>query len=56
VASHVVVEVSAMCDTDDIVRADRRAGILRNAGLVAVPLVACGFISAESIDFMAARR
>ena len=51
VASHVVVEVSATCDTDDITRAERRAGILRKAGLLAVPLVACEYISPESLAF-----
>jgi uncharacterized phage infection (PIP) family protein YhgE len=47
VASHVVVEVSATCGADDIDRAARRAGILRKAGLAAVPLVACKVISPE---------
>jgi len=47
IASHVVVEVSATCGADDIDRAARRAGILRKAGLVAVPLVACKVISPE---------
>jgi hypothetical protein len=47
VASHVVAEVSATCGVDDIDRAARRAGILRKAGLAAVPLVACKVISPE---------
>ncbi len=47
IASHVVVEVSATCGADDIDRAARRAGILRKAGLAAVPLVACRVISPE---------
>lgn len=47
VPSHVVVEVSATCGADDIARAERRAGILRKAGLVAIPLVACEVISQE---------
>ena len=56
VASHVVVEVSCTCDTDDITRAERRAGILRKAGLVAVPLVACEFISPESLAYARSRQ
>ena len=47
IAGHVVVEVSATCGADDIDRAARRAGILRKAGLAAVPLVACKVISPE---------
>jgi hypothetical protein len=47
VASHVVAEVSATCGVDDIDRAAKRAGILRKAGLAAVPLVACKVISPE---------
>lgn len=46
--SHVVVEVSAAADVDDIDRARRRAGLLRRAGLAAVPIVACELISPES--------
>ena len=56
VASHVVVEVSATCDTDDIDRAERRAGILRKAGLVAVPLVACQTITPESRAYARSRQ
>ena len=56
VASYVVVEASATCDTDDINRAERRAGILRKAGLVAVPLVACEFISPESLAYARSRQ
>jgi hypothetical protein len=37
--------------TEDIVRADARAGILRKAGLAAIPLVACDVISPESLVF-----
>jgi hypothetical protein len=47
VASHVVVEASATCAAEDVDRAERRAGILRKAGLAAVPLVACQAISRE---------
>jgi hypothetical protein len=46
--SHVVVEVSAAADVDDIQRASRRAGLLRRAGLDAVPIIACEVISPES--------
>jgi len=46
--SHVVVEVSAAADVDDIQRACRRAGLLRRAGLDAVPIIACEVISPES--------
>ena len=56
VASHVVVEVSITCDTDDIDRAARRAGILQQAGLVAVPLVACEACSRESLTYARSRQ
>ena len=56
VASHVVVEVSITCDTDDIDRAARRAGILQQAGLVAVPLVACEACSRESLAYARSRQ
>jgi hypothetical protein len=46
--SHVVVEVSAAADVDDIQRSSRRAGLLRRAGLDAVPIIACEVISPES--------
>lgn len=49
--TYVVVEVSSTADMKDIVRAERRATILRKAGLAAIPLVACGAISPESIQF-----
>jgi len=49
--TYVVVEVSSTGDTNDVVRADRRAAILRKAGLAAIPLVACGVIPPESLDF-----
>jgi HD-GYP domain-containing protein (c-di-GMP phosphodiesterase class II) len=49
--SYVVVEVSSTGDVEDIVRAERRAKILRKAGLTAVPLVACDAISPESLAF-----
>jgi len=56
VASHVVVEVSITCDTDDIDRAARRAGILQQAGLVAVPLVACEACSRDSLAYARSRQ
>jgi hypothetical protein len=49
--TYVVVEVSSTGDTNDVVRAERRAGILRKAGLAAIPLVACAVIPPESLDF-----
>jgi len=51
VETYVVVEVSSTGDTEDIVRADARAGTLRKAGLAAMPLVACDVISPESLAF-----
>jgi hypothetical protein len=51
VASHVVVEVSVSCGVADIDRAERRAGILRKAGLTAIPLVACEVISPELLSY-----
>ena len=51
VASHVVVEGSVACGVDDIDRAERQAGILRKAGLPAVPLVACEVISPELVAY-----
>lgn len=56
VASHVVVEASATCAADDVDRAERRAGILRIAGLVAVPLVACEAISRELLAYARSRQ
>ena len=56
VASHVVVEVSATCAADDIDRAEGRAGILRKAGLSAVPLVACEAIARELIAYAQSRQ
>jgi len=49
--TYVVVEVSWTGDTTDIVRAERRAAILRKAGLAAISLVACTVILPESLDF-----
>ncbi|MFM8951545.1 MAG: hypothetical protein ACKOOF_00525 [Planctomycetaceae bacterium] len=49
--TYVVVEVSSTGDIEDIVRAERRAGVLRKAGLAAIPLVACEVISPESLAF-----
>jgi DNA repair exonuclease SbcCD ATPase subunit len=51
VENYVVVEVSSTGDTADIVRANARAGILRKAGLAAIPLLACDVISPESQAF-----
>lgn len=51
VPSHVVVEVSSTGDTDDVVRAERRAAILRKAGMVVIPVVACEAISRETALF-----
>jgi hypothetical protein len=51
VETYVVVEVSSTGDTEDVVRAEKRAGILRKAGLAAIPLVACDAISPESLAF-----
>jgi hypothetical protein len=51
VKSYVVVKVSSTGDIDDILRAERRAGVLSKAGLTAVPLIACDAISPESLAF-----
>ena len=51
VETYVVVEVSSTGSTHDIVRAERRAAILRKAGLAAIPLVACSGIPPESLEF-----
>jgi hypothetical protein len=51
VETYVVVEVSSTADMKDIVRAERRATILRKAGLAAIPLVACGAVMPESMEF-----
>lgn len=51
VETYVVVEVSSMGDTPDIVRAERRAAVLRKAGLAAISFVACGAIPPETLDF-----
>jgi hypothetical protein len=55
-SSHVVVEVSVTCHAADIERAERRAAILRKAGLVAVPLVACEVISPELLTYARSRQ
>ena len=47
-STYLVVEVSWTGDTEDVVRADERAKLLRRAGLAALPLVACNAISPES--------
>ena len=49
--TYVVVEVSSTGDGEDILRAERLAGVLRKAGLAAIPLVACEVISPESLAF-----
>jgi len=49
--TYVVAEVSATADSDDVVRAARRAAILRKAGLPAMPLVACEAITAGTMSF-----
>lgn len=49
--TYLVVEASATGDTDDIVRADRRAAIVRKAGLAAIPLVVCDATPQESLAF-----
>jgi hypothetical protein len=49
VETYVVVEVSSTGDLSDVVRADRRAAILRKAGLAAIPLVACNAILPDSL-------
>ena len=54
--TYVVVEVSWTGDTEDIVRADERAKLLRQAGLAAIPLVACNAISPESTAMAKLRR
>jgi hypothetical protein len=51
VKSYVVIEVSSTGDIEDIIRAQRRAEVLRKAGLEAIPLVACDAISPESLAF-----
>lgn len=51
VKSYVVVEASSTGDIDDILRAQRRADVLRKAGLTAIPLVACEALSPESLAF-----
>jgi len=48
--TYVVVEASATGDTDDILRAERRATMLRKAGLTAIALVACGAMLPESLE------
>jgi len=55
-SSHVVVEVSVTCHATDIERAERRAAILRKAGLVALPLVACEVISPELLAYARSRQ
>lgn len=54
--THVVVEVSVTGDREDIERAERRAGILRKAGMAAIPFVACEVISPKSLAFAHSRQ
>ncbi|MEI7782064.1 MAG: hypothetical protein WCJ18_09100 [Planctomycetota bacterium] len=49
--THLVGEVSCTADNDDIVRAARRAGHLRKAGLAAMPFVACEAIAPKMAEF-----
>lgn len=54
--THLVVEVSVTGDREDIERVARRAGILRKAGIAAIPLVACEIISPKSVAFAQANQ
>jgi hypothetical protein len=47
---HLVGEVSCTADSDDVVRASRRAGHLRKAGLLAMPFVACEAIGPKTLE------
>ena len=47
---HLVGEVSCTADNEDVVRAARRAGHLRKAGLLAMPFVACEAIGPKTLD------
>lgn len=47
----IVVEVSSKADANDVRRVVRWAGLLEKAGLPAIPLVACDFISDQAMKF-----
>ncbi len=47
----IVVEVSSKADANDVRRVVRWAGLLEKAGLPAIPLVACDFISDQAMRF-----
>jgi hypothetical protein len=47
---HLVGEVSCTADDEDVVRAARRAGHLRKAGLLAMPFVACEAIGPKTLE------
>jgi len=47
---HLVGEVSCTADNEDVVRAARRAGHLRKAGLPAMPFVACEAIGPKTLE------
>jgi len=47
---HLVGEVSCTADREDVVRAARRAGHLRKAGLPAMPFVACEAIGPKTLE------
>ena len=47
---HLVGEVSCTADNEDVVRASRRAGHLRKAGLPAMPFVACEAIGPKTLE------
>ena len=49
--TYVVGEVSYKADADDVMRAARRAACLVKAGLLAIPLVACEWISPQTTDY-----
>ena len=47
---HLVGEVSCTADNEDVVRAARRAGLLRAAGIQAMPFVACEAIGPKTLE------
>ena len=49
-AMHLIGEVSCTADREDVVRAARRAGHLRKAGLPAMPFVACEAIGPKTLE------
>jgi hypothetical protein len=50
VTTHVVVEVSATADTDDVARVRRWADLMGRAGLPTVGLIACETIAPECVE------